>query len=315
MEERLARLKGLLQGLKQQQQVAVFGGAIVDVIMEVPSLPRSGDDLYGRYVGSMVGGCGFNVAVALKRLGMEIEVAIPIGQGPYATQVCQAMAQEGIVSRVAVNQGGDCGWCFTMVEPDGERTFISALGVEGSWSEEMLHSLHIHQGAYVYLSGYEVEADRRQVLLSWLEEHPDLRLVFDPGPKAVCLSPSCWERILALHPILTLNEWEALSLTHVETITEAGHKLYQWSQGPVIIHAGGEGAYLYDEAGEQIIQAFPTEVVDTVGAGDSHTGAILAGLCCGWQLEDAILLGNLVASIVVSRPGPCGAPTIAELKK
>ena len=52
---------------------------------------------------------------------------------------------------------------------------------------------------------------------------------------------------------------------------------------------------------------------DTVGAGDAHGGGTLMGLASGLPLAEAVRLGNLVAAIVVSRPGADGAPTRAEL--
>ena len=40
---------------------------------------------------------------------------------------------------------------------------------------------------------------------------------------------------------------------------------------------------------------------------------ILAGLLCGRPLEEAVLLANKIASVVVGRSGAATAPTLAEL--
>ena len=45
------------------------------------------------------------------------------------------------------------------------------------------------------------------------------------------------------------------------------------------------------------------EVVDTIGAGDSHIGAIMAGLSKGLSFDEAIKLANKVAAQVVSVQG------------
>lgn len=47
-----------------------------------------------------------------------------------------------------------------------------------------------------------------------------------------------------------------------------------------------------------------TNVVDTVGAGDSHIGAIIAGLSKGMKVEDAVLLANHTAAAIVGTSGP-----------
>ncbi len=60
-----------------------------------------------------------------------------------------------------------------------------------------------------------------------------------------------------------------------------------------------EGAWYFSNDASGCIPAFPTQVVDTIGAGDSHAGGVLAGLASGLPLADAVLLGNAVASWVV----------------
>ena len=48
---------------------------------------------------------------------------------------------------------------------------------------------------------------------------------------------------------------------------------------------------------------FPTEVVDTVGAGDSHLGAFIAASLKGLDVENALTLPNRFASMVVATKG------------
>ncbi len=43
------------------------------------------------------------------------------------------MAKEGLISLID-NAEGDNGWCLALVEPDGERTFMSFSGVENQWN-------------------------------------------------------------------------------------------------------------------------------------------------------------------------------------
>ena len=47
----------------------------------------------------------------------------------------------------------------------------------------------------------------------------------------------------------------------------------------------------------------PTEVVDTVGAGDAFTAALLIGMLSGGSLEEVSRRANAVAAYVCSRPG------------
>ena len=78
---------------------------------------------------------------------------------------------------------------------------------------------------------------------------------------------------------------------------------------PVVVRHDKDGAWYFDAGTCGCIPAFTTTVVDTIGAGDSHAGGMLAGLASGWPLEDAVMLGNAVASWVVGHRGGDCAPS------
>ena len=66
----------------------------------------------------------------------------------------------------------------------------------------------------------------------------------------------------------------------------------------------GENGCMYYCSGEiGYAEGFPAEVADTIGAGDSHIGALMGQLHSGVELSDALLTANRVASAVVSVRG------------
>ena len=107
--------------------------------------------------------------------------------------------------------------------------------------------------------------------------------------------------------IFTINNKEILSLVNENNIKNAGKKLFNITKEPVIITNGNKGAILITND-VTIIDGFKVQVKDTIGAGDSHTGGILAGLSCNLNLKDSIYLANKIASIVVSKEGAATAP-------
>ena len=60
----------------------------------------------------------------------------------------------------------------------------------------------------------------------------------------------------------------------------------------------------YDGKEIRRVASVKTNVVDTVGAGDSHIGAIIAGVSKGMKVEDAVLLANRTAAAIVGTSGP-----------
>ncbi len=88
------------------------------------TLPRRGGDIELQQQSVNVGGCALNIAVALKRLGIDASNALPLGRGVWAERIRRRLAKEGLSSVIDAVEG-DNGWCLALVEPDGERTFMS----------------------------------------------------------------------------------------------------------------------------------------------------------------------------------------------
>ncbi|MCS2154981.1 PfkB family carbohydrate kinase [Scandinavium goeteborgense] len=302
--------------LSQQRPVTVIGSAVIDVIADAYALPWRGCDIELQQQSVNIGGCALNVAVALKRLGINACNALPLGQGVWADIVRNNLTRQGISSIIDTDKG-DNGWCLALVEPDGERTFMSFTGVENAWNDDWLARLPRDANGLVYLSGYQLTAPCAELLIGWLESMPGVTALIDFGPRIADLPEALFARIMACQPIITLNRQEAESVAEQQQlpndINELGNAwLARWN-APLIVRQDKDGAWYFGAEACGQAKAFPTTVVDTIGAGDSHAGGVLAGLSAGWSLADAVTLGNAVASWVVSHRGGDCAPTREEL--
>ncbi len=70
------------------------------------------------------------------------------------------------------------------------------------------------------------------------------------------------------------------------------------------MHVAGETTY---------VPGFPQTPVDTNGAGDTHTGALLAEVAAGTPWVEGCRRANAAAAIKVTRRGPTSAPTTSEV--
>lgn len=300
----------LVNQLDTKRPITVLGGAVIDVIAEAYSLPWRGCDIELKQRSVNIGGCGLNIASTLHRLGVESQNALPIGHGVWADMITNALNARGIESVIQADQG-DNGWCLALVEPDGERTFMSFSGVECEWNEAWLARLQMPPGGLIYLAGYQLAAACGELLVSWLETLTDVTPFIDFGPRIEDIPPALLERILQLKPIISLNRQEAeIAAQFIEVETQDLGPAWQEKFGaPLIIRHDRDGACYYDGAEHGHIPAFPATIVDTIGAGDSHAAGVLAGLSSGLSLADAIRLGNAIAALVVSQRGGDCAPT------
>ncbi|WP_318386703.1 PfkB family carbohydrate kinase [Enterobacter sp.] len=305
----------LLNGLNATRPVTVLGAAVIDVITEASTLPFRGCDLELKQRSVNIGGCALNIAVTLHRLGIRAQNALPVGVGVWADMITTALAQRGIKSVIKTDTG-DNGWCIALVEPDGERTFMSFSGVERGWCDAWLNQLHVPPGSLISLSGYQLAAPCGELLVTWLETLSDVTPFIDFGPRIEDIPAPLMTRILRLKPIITLNRAEAeiaAQLLEVE-VDNLGPSWQAQIGAPLIVRHDIDGAWFYDGDEQGYVAAFPATVVDTIGAGDSHAGGVLAGLASGFRLADAIKLGNAVAAMVVSQRGGDCAPTLDALR-
>ncbi|EEW1629163.1 sugar kinase [Escherichia coli] len=285
-----ARLHTLLPELTTRQPVMVVGAAVIDVIADAYALPWRGCDIELKQQSVNVGGCALNIAVALKRLGIEAGNALPLGQGVWAEIIRNRMAKEGLISLID-NAEGDNGW----------------------W----LARLTVAPGSLLYFSGYQLASPCGELLVEWLEELQDVTPFIDFGPRIGDIPDALLARIMACRPLVSLNRQEAEIAAErfalSAEITTLGEQWQEKFAAPLIVRLDKEGAWYFSNDASGCIPAFPTQVVDTIGAGDSHAGGVLAGLASGLPLADAVLLGNAVASWVVGHRGGDCAPTREEL--
>ncbi|MBO4107518.1 carbohydrate kinase family protein [Streptococcus suis] len=289
----------------------VIGSTVCDVMIYLDRLPgRQGDAHIKKQVMSL-GGCAFNVVSILHHLGVEYDFISPVGTGTYGTFVKEGLNQLGIQTPISIEGANGCCYCF--VESDGERTFLSDHGVEYSFSPSWLDGYDLSQYGLVYICGLEVEEETGQALVDWLKTC-GRQLIFAPGPRGNLIPANRMSQLLALSPILHLNEQEVMSLAQEIDIEKAIQVLFDRTQQLIIVTKGSNGAIAFDGEWHEA-PSFPAIVKDTIGAGDSHVGAMMAALVTEKSVADSLVFANRVASHVVATQGVhLPTPIYEELK-
>lgn len=277
-----------------------IGSTVADVVVRVPGLPESGDDLPVTSQQVTLGGCAYNAFHTARLSGLaSCALLSPVGTGVWGDFVRHALAARNVVS-LAPEVDAPNGCCYCLVEPGGERTFLCEHGAEYRFRPEWFEHINLREMDGVYLCGLEVEEATGGVLIDALTAAPPARLYFAPGPRLIHIPPARLAPLFALAPTLHLNETEALQFTRADSAPEAAAIIHSVTRGDVVITLGERGCYVLDKSGGAALPAVSTPVADLIGAGDAHIGAVMAARAAGLTLTEAAALANRVCAAVVA---------------
>lgn len=282
------------------KKVLVIGSSVCDVIININQIPRIGEDENIISQSFHIGGCAFNVSSMLKYFDIPFDLFSPVGQGVYGEFVRKVLIEENIPILLETDINNGC--CYCLVDKSGERTFICEHGGEYYFKQEWFQQLNSHDYEYVYICGLEMEEDSGKYIIEFLKQNPHLKIIFAPSPRINNIDKNRINTIFSLSPILHLNDKEILSYTQKQTIEEASHYLYKKTNNIIIVTLGDKGCYYYD-GHHHYFDSIPTKVVDTIGAGDSHIGTMIAMMYKNIDLDNCMIEANRIASLVVSQKG------------
>lgn len=298
------------------------GQALVDVVVEVPDLPARGQNVMAASATDYAGGA-VTVLVAAARFGAACVHAGAHGTGPHGDLVRAALAGEGIDVSAPPVPDRDTGICVVMVEPSAERTFVTTLGAEREISVASLATSDPRAGDLVCVTGFSLALDStRDPLLAWLPTlDPDVVVVLDPGAAFAGLPEAVRTAMLEVTDVWSSNAEEAEDLLRevgaqaprdLAALTTAVAPLLR-GDAVAIVRDGPDGCAVHVSGETTYVAGYPQRPLDTNGAGDTHTGALLAEVAAGTPWVEGCRRANAAAAIKVTRRGPESAPTAAEV--
>ncbi len=245
---------------------------------------------------SLAGGKAFNVARALRTLGVTSTVVAPLG-GPMGDVVSQLARAEGLLCAwVAI--AGATRTCLTIVDPATRRlTEIYEAGPElraGEWEHIVADLLTTATGARLaVVCGSFLPGAPPHGLRDIVE-----RLTAAGVPVAVDTYGVQLAQALAARPALVkINAHEAAELVGREAdepaaALAAATEIQARGARSVAITLGARGAVGIDADGRRFAWAAPrVSGLYTVGSGDSFFAGLVAALGEGQSLADAARLG------------------------
>ncbi len=320
----------------KKYQITAISDALTDIIVEVSDellhkleLSKSNsielnDENLGKLESIMQtnkpriapGGSPTNVIYGASNLGLKCAFIGCVGCDDFGYDYINNLRENDIDTYVSIKRGNS-GLCYTLVSPDGQRTFGLDFGVAKQLYEyEILHSL-IKDSDFLHFSAYEFRGENP---INFATRHASeiarkagTRISFDLGDSFVIRSSRAQiEAFLSEKiDILFANEDEAKEICNG---SDDYRRLLKFTD-MAVVKLGSRGALAITPEGEIQVSAYKVDdVKDTNGAGDNFQAGFFYGLYKKLPLEQCLKIGNFLAANIIRRIGAQSQVKIAGIE-
>ena len=292
------------------KQTLVIGSTVIDIIIHLKQIPKTGDDINISVPIYQLGGCAYNVFETLRYMESPAVLCSVVGSGIHGRMVKEKMLERGIEPLINLEEENGC--CYCLVEQNGERTFISHQGAEFIFYKSWLRNMDFSGTDSVYICGIDIEGPTGSEIVGFLNEHPNLTIYFAPGPRIMNINPGRMKKILESRgsggkgPILHFNQLEACSYAGSKNYKKAAEIISDLTDNTVIVTLREQGCFCYDKNDKKRgvnVPGFPAKVINTTSAGDAHFGVVISELKKGKTPTEACRTANKIAAAVTEING------------
>ncbi|WP_418277644.1 carbohydrate kinase family protein [Isoptericola jiangsuensis] len=227
------------------------------------------------------GGSLANVALTLGRLGRAARLATWLGDDARGDVVRAWLTESGVATTAGSDGAERTSVARATLDADGGASYEFDLTWQvppGAGADAGTVAVHTGSIAAVLDPGAGAVLDlvTRARAVATISYDPNARPVLMGGAQA---ARERVETFVRLADVVKVSDedlaWLAAGTAPLDVARSWVHEL---GAALVVVTFGGEGATAVTAAGEVHVPSRPVAVVDTVGAGDSFTGALLDGL-------------------------------------
>ena len=287
-------------------RVLVVGDVMTDVIV-VPEGPIVKGSDRRATVRSRPGGSGANQAVWLGAMGADVVFAARVGADDKAMYE-NYFRGLGVVPVLAGDREQPSGVLVTIVDPDGERSFLTDRGANLNLSPDDLNASLLDDIGMVMVSGYSFFAPGPRAAVQGLFAAAQARgiaVAVDPASVGFLVEVGAAQFLDWTHGAdwIFANEGEAEALTGIVGY-EAQMRALGERFGTVLIKRGRLGAALGGRDGVRVLLPAPmVTVVDSTGAGDAFAAGFIAAHLAGENEATALAKGIAAGAKAVQSIG------------
>jgi len=258
----------------QSENITVVGSVNMDYVVNCEQFPDVGQTVFGHNFMANPGGKGANQAVAIARLGGNVQFIGCVGDDAIGCQLIQNMQLYKIdTAHIKTCANMSSGVAQISVDNQANNKIIVIPGANHCVDEQCIdNALELIKNASLVLCQHEIPTETVEYVLDTAARF-GVPVILNPAP-AYGLS----ERLINNVDFLIPNESEASVLTGIDVVDlESGYEACKWffAKGikNTIITLGSEGCLIYNESRKEHIPSVKVDAIDTTAAGDTFIGA------------------------------------------
>lgn len=274
--------------------ITVVGSINMDLVVGTERFPKQGETVLGNLYTTVPGGKGANQAVAAARLGDQVHMVGAVGSDAFGTQLLSGLETEQIDTQGVKKTDGASGIANILLS-EGDNRIIVVPGANHELTKSDIDAQKkvIEKSSMVILQ-LELPIPVVEYTLQ-LAKELGVPAILNPAPAGG------FTEAMKQADFLTPNETEAEEL--FGTNWELELERYP---NRMVVTLGKNGARYFDGDKHVTVEGFPTQAVDTTGAGDTFNGALAVALVEGNEFKEAVRFANAAASLSVEKFGAQG---------
>lgn len=266
--------------------------------------------------GKKIGGAPANFAYHVSQFGLNGYAISAVGNDELGTEIINVLQAKGVRNIMSVV---DYPTGTVQVKLDDKGVPQYDIKTDVAWDNipltEPMLNLAKQAKAICWGSLAQRNAVSHNTIHSFIEAMPaDSLKIFDINLRQAFYSKDVIEKSLHLCDILKINDEElvvvnqmlngsaSIYLSEPQTVCEALINKYNLKM--LILTCGTNGSYVFTADGQSNFEPTPkVAVADTVGAGDSFTGAFIASILDGMSIAEAHQRAVRVSAFVCTQKG------------
>ena len=265
--------------------------------------------------GPQLGGAPANFAYHAHALGAEAHVITRVGSDDQGREILRRFRDMGLQhGAVQIDERAPTGTATVALSGNGLAHFTIQDNVAWDYlvADEKAIALAGSADAICFGSLAQRSESSRNAIQKLVASSPAQALrVFDVNLRQRFYTREVIERSLQLANVLKLNDDELPTLAAMFNLTGSTENQVEslariFNLKVVALTRGANGSLLYqylEDTRWSDCVSDPVEVVDTVGAGDSFTAALVLGLLSKMDLDEINAVADAVARYVCSQAG------------